>query len=138
MAEPSRIDVGSSGGVTLAGFRWEPDGAPRGIVQITHGMGEHSQRYRPLAEAATARGYVVWAHDHRGHGDTARSEAEFGVLGDDGWHELVEDIGRVGARARTEDPGLRLALVAHSMGSFAAQQYILDHGGDVDAVVLSG
>jgi pimeloyl-ACP methyl ester carboxylesterase len=29
-------------------------------------------------------------------------------------------------------------LLAHSMGSFAAQQYLLDHGADVDGAILTG
>jgi alpha-beta hydrolase superfamily lysophospholipase len=41
-------------------------------------------------------------------------------------------------RARDENPALPLALIAHSLGSFATQQYLLDHSADVDAVVLSG
>jgi alpha-beta hydrolase superfamily lysophospholipase len=80
----------------------------------------------------------VFAHDHRGHGATVSAEAEFGVLGETGWGELVADIGRMSARAREQRPGLPLALVAHSLGSFATQQYLLDHTADVDAVVLSG
>ena len=31
-----------------------------------------------------------------------------------------------------------MALFGHSMGSFASQQYVLDHSGDIDALVLSG
>jgi alpha-beta hydrolase superfamily lysophospholipase len=52
--------------------------------------------------------------------------------------ELVGDIGRVGQLARDAHPGLPLALIAHSLGSFAAQQWLLDHSDDVTAVVLSG
>jgi alpha-beta hydrolase superfamily lysophospholipase len=50
----------------------------------------------------------------------------------------VADLGRLNARIRADNPGLRLALFGHSMGSFASQQYLLDHSADVDAVVLSG
>jgi len=60
------------------------------------------------------------------------------VLGETGWADLVDDVGRMSALATDAHPGLPLALVAHSMGSFAAQQYLLDHSGDVSAVVLSG
>ena len=136
--DATRVDFESAGGLTVAAFRWDPEGAPRAIVQLTHGMGEHAQRYGDLARALTAQGYVVYAQDHRGHGETAASEAELGLIGADGWTELVRDIGRMSARARGEHPGLPLVLLGHSMGSFAAQQYLLDHSEDVDAVVLSG
>ena len=118
--------------------RYTPAGAPKAIVQIAHGMGEHAARYRRLADALTAHGYVVYANDHRGHGRTAGSPDRYGDLGEGGWDGLVSDIGELGALARTEHPGIPLVVVGHSMGSFALQQYLLDHSGDLDAAVLSG
>ena len=136
--EPVRLDVASTEGVALASYRWEPAGHPRGIVQIAHGVGEHARRYAPLARALTEQGFVVYSHDHRGHGATAASPSDFGKLGVSGWSALVDDLGRVGAFARHEHPTLPLVLIAHSLGSFAAQQYLLDHSVEVDVVVLSG
>lgn len=136
--EPTRVDFDSTGGAQIAAYRWDPDGEPRAIVQVTHGVGEYAQRYQPLVDHLTAEGYVVYSHDHRGHGNTATSPEAYGVLGEDGWGELVADIGRLGDVAKAEHPGLPLALIAHSLGSFATQQWLLDHSADVSAVVLSG
>jgi alpha-beta hydrolase superfamily lysophospholipase len=119
-------------------YRWSGDAAPRAIVQIAHGMGEHAARYRRLGEALVDNGYVVYANDHRGHGRTAGSAERHGALGEAGWAGLVDDLGRVGELARQEHPGLPLVLLGHSMGSFALQQYLLDRSADVDAAVLSG
>ncbi len=135
--EPTRVDFSSSG-LTVAAYRWDPDGAPRAIVQITHGMGEHALRYACLAQALNARGIVVYAQDHRGHGATVRSEDELGQIGAQGWTELVHDIDRLRVKARQEHPAVPLVLLGHSMGSFAAQQYLLDHSEDVSAAVLTG
>jgi alpha-beta hydrolase superfamily lysophospholipase len=137
MTEPTRLDFDSAG-ARIAAYRWDPDGPPRAIAQITHGVGEYAQRYQPLIEDLLRAGYVVYSHDHRGHGHSVSSPAEFGILGPDGWGELVADIGRVGQRAKDAHPGLPLALIAHSLGSFATQQWLLDHSDDVTAVVLSG
>ena len=135
--EPTHVDF-PSGDVAIAAYRWDPEGEPRAIAQLTHGVGEYAERYAPLAHALTAAGYVVYAHDHRGHGRTATSPEQYGVLGDDGWGLIVEDIGAMSKVAIDAHPGLPLALIAHSLGSFAAQQYLLDHSDDVTAVVLSG
>ncbi|HEY3713307.1 MAG TPA: alpha/beta hydrolase [Jatrophihabitantaceae bacterium] len=135
---PTRVDFPSSGGVSIAAYRWDPAGEPRAIAQIAHGVGEYALRYAPLAEALAAHGYVVYAHDHRAHGASSRSAAELGVLGEEGWAELVNDLGRAGKHARADHPDVPLVLIAHSLGSFATQQYLLDHSADVDAVVLSG
>jgi alpha-beta hydrolase superfamily lysophospholipase len=125
-------------GVSVSAFRWTNVAPPKAIVQIAHGMGEHAARYRRLAEALTAAGYVVYANDHRGHGTTAGSPESFGDLGPSGWAGLVGDLGELGAIARREHPGLPLVVLGHSMGSFALQGYLLDHSADVDGAVLSG
>jgi alpha-beta hydrolase superfamily lysophospholipase len=135
--EPTRVDF-PSGDQTIVAYRWDPEGKGRAIAQITHGMGEHALRYADLAAALNAEGYVVYAQDHRAHGASAISDDQLGVVGADGWTELVADIGRLSAVARSEHPGLPLALIAHSMGSFAAQQYLLDHSDSVAAVALTG
>lgn len=134
----TRVDFPSVGDVTIAAYRWDPEGEPRAIAQITHGMGEHAQRYADLAEALTAEGYVVYAQDHRGHGNSAASDDVLGIIGADGWTELVNDIGRLSDLAKEAHPGLPLALIGHSMGSFASQQYLLDHSHDVTVAALSG
>jgi alpha-beta hydrolase superfamily lysophospholipase len=103
-------------------------------VQITHGMGEHAQRYADLAAALNGAGFAVYAQDHRGHGATSAPEA-YGSLD---WGALVGDIGRLRAMAVAEHPGVPFVLVGHSMGSFAVQQYRVEHSPSVDAAVLTG
>ena len=125
--------------------RWSPAGSsPVGSVQIAHGMGEHSARYGRLADALTGQGWVVYAGDHRGHGrsavglDGSGSADALGDLGRHGWTGLVDDLGRLVERVADEQPGVPHVLLGHSMGSFAAQQYVLDHSARIDALVLSG
>ena len=137
--EPSaRFTYPAKDGLEIVSYRWDPASQPRGAVQLTHGMGEHVLRYSALAGALAKGGLVVYGQDHRGHGATARSADELGQLGPDGWTRLVEDIDLLVSRVRDEQPGLPLVLLGHSMGSFAVQQYLLDHNDRVDAVVLTG
>ncbi len=133
----SSFSYTSADGRQIAAYRWDPAGEPRAVVQLTHGMGEHAKRYEHVARALTDAGYVVYAQDQRGHGASADPDA-LGDLGEGGWPGLVDDIGLLSARIRAEHPGLPLILLGHSMGSFAVQQYVLDHSEDVDAVVLTG
>jgi alpha-beta hydrolase superfamily lysophospholipase len=138
MESSIRFTYPAEDGVEIVSYRWDPAGQPRGAVQLTHGMGEHMQRYSALARGLTDRGLVVYGQDHRGHGATARSADELGQLGPDGWTQLVHDIDLLASRIHDEQPGLPLVLIGHSMGSFAVQQYLLDHSDRVDAVVLTG
>jgi alpha-beta hydrolase superfamily lysophospholipase len=131
---------GSADGRQLAGYRWAPQDAQTsaGVVVLVHGMGEHLRRYDHVANALISQGFVVYGHDHRGHGASLAATDEPGHLGHNGWQILVDDLNLVIAQARSDHPGLPVVMVAHSMGSFAAQQFLLDHGTNVDAVALTG
>lgn len=120
----------------LATYTWDDVTDPVGVVQVAHGLAEHSERYGRLAEALNAAGYVVHAVDHRGHGASITDRAgDFGPVGFEG---LIADVAAYGASLRAASPGLPLFLVAHSMGSFAAQSVLLEHSDLYDGVVLSG
>jgi alpha-beta hydrolase superfamily lysophospholipase len=133
----SSFSYPAADGQQIAAYRWDPDGEPAGIVQITHGMGEHAQRYEEFARELNRHGLVVYAQDHRGHGQSADPDA-LGDLGSASWPSLVADIGELTAVARADHPGLPLILLGHSMGSFAVQQHLLDHSADVDGAILTG
>jgi len=136
----STFSYTSADGTEIAAYRWDPDGPPgalRAAVQLSHGMGEHARRYEHVARALNDAGFVVYAQDHRGHGASA-DPAALGDLGNGSWAGLVDDIGLLSAHIRAEHPGLPLILLGHSMGSFAVQQYLLDHSDAADGVVLTG
>jgi len=124
--------------IEIVSYRWPSSGQALGIVQISHGMGEHSLRYADLAGYLNRAGFHVYSNDHRGHGRTARSKDALGDFGLGGWDALVEDMARLTCIARERDPGLPVVLLGHSMGSFATQAYLLDHSDLIDAAVLSG
>lgn len=133
--------VVAADGTRLQTRRWTPGGSVpvRGAVFVAHGMAEHSLRYRRLAEVLTGAGFAVWAHDQRGHGRTASSAEEFGVIADEkGLHLLAEDLHAVNAQLRAAYPGRPVFLIAHSMGSFVAQGYVQRYGAEIDGVILSG
>src|ERR1044072_6590514 len=134
---PTTFTFQGRDGATITAYRWVPDGEPRGIVQLAHGMGEHLLRYDDLATSLAAAGFLVAGQDHRGHGATAVSEADHGKIGAAGWTELVNDIHVLAGLLHAEHPGLPLVLVGHSLGSFAAQRSLLDPSDEVTAVALS-
>ena len=134
--QETTLTVATADGIELQTFRWAPEGATRAVVQVQHGLAEHAARYRRFGQALAAAGYLVYAPDGRGSGRTAAGR--YGQWGPDGWPGWVDDLARLNARIRQDNPGLKVALFGHSMGSFASQQYVLDHSADIDALVLSG
>ncbi|HEY8615705.1 alpha/beta fold hydrolase [Phenylobacterium sp.] len=128
-------------GTALAGFRWDAAGedrpAPRAVLQLAHGAGEHSGRYREPLGPLAAAGFRIYAADHRGHGLTS-GMSHLGDFGPGGAPAAVDDMAVLSRLARDENPGLPLVLMGHSMGAMFAQAYLLEHSGLIDALVLSG
>jgi len=117
---------------------WRPEGPPRAVVQIVHGLAEHSARYARLAQALTSAGYAVYAHDHRGHGENCKPD-DLGFFAErDGWRLLLDDIDAVAARIAADHPGLKRVFLGHSLGSILGQRYIAERGDGLAAAVLSG
>jgi alpha-beta hydrolase superfamily lysophospholipase len=128
----------SEDGLEIAYYRWRAPGRAAGIVQIAHGMGEHTFRYAHVAEVLNQAGFHVYANDHRGHGRSVEGRESLGDFGTGGWNGLVADMLTLTRLARTREGGLPAILLGHSMGSFAAQQYALDNSSAIAGLVLSG
>jgi alpha-beta hydrolase superfamily lysophospholipase len=129
-------------GVTIHYYVWKA-AKPKGVVQITHGLGEHALRYERLAQELVAARYTVYADDHRGHGATGLEQygddaSRLGKLGRGGLRATVNGIRHFTALIRRENPDLPLAAIGQSWGSLMLQKIINGNANDFDAVVLAG
>jgi len=125
-------------GARLQGRRWLPDEKPKAIVQIAHGLAEHSARYGRLAAALNAAGYGAYANDYRGHGPSAAS-ADLGHFADrDGWAKCVGDLWTLNRLIGAEQPGLPVVFLGHSMGSFLGRQFVAERADALAGAVYSG
>ena len=122
---------------TIHAVQWLPEGEPRGVIQIVHGVAEYVERYAPLAHYLTERGYVVCGEDHLGHGHTAAGQ--FGYFAPrGGWDLVVRDIRQLRVLQGERHPGLPYVMLGHSMGSFLTRTYLIRWPGTLDGAVLSG
>lgn len=119
--------------------RWLPEGEPRAVIQIVHGVSEYIDRYAPVARFLTSHGFVVAGGDHLGHGRTASGAEEYGFFAEkDGWRTVSKDVRRLRELLGEQYPGLPCFLLGHSMGSFLARTYLIDWPGTVTGAILSG
>ncbi|MBL4932793.1 alpha/beta hydrolase [Clostridium paridis] len=125
-------------GKNLYVYCWDKADNPKGMIQIFHGMAEHSGRYKEFAEYLNRKGFIVYSSDHRGHGKTADTVEEIGIIGEDGFNAIVEDKHLIFEQMKQEHPELPMFLLGHSFGSFLAQEYIIRYGKELKGVVLSG
>lgn len=117
---------------------WIPED-PRAVLQITHGMAEHIDRYDSFAGFLAQNGVLVYGCDLAGHGQSVREGEPMGWFGEkNGWDALVQDMRTLRDIVRAEFPALPYILMGHSMGSFLARTYAGRDGADFDAFIFSG
>lgn len=117
---------------------WDNISNVKGVIQIFHGMAEHSGRYDEFAKFLNNHGYVVYADDHRGHGKTERFKENLGYLGDDGFNKIVEDENIITELIKKQYKDIPVYIFAHSFGSFIGQEYITRYSKNINGIVLSG
>ena len=126
-------------GRTLHAFRCVPEGEVRAILQLSHGMVEFIDRYKPLAEYLAARGILVTGHDHLGHGGSIRTRADYGYFAQpDGNRAVLDDLHAVTALTKQLYPGVSYFLLGHSMGSYLLRRYLSVYGGGLSGAVIMG
>ena len=126
-------------GRTLHGFRCVPEGQVRAVLQLSHGMVEYIDRYRPLAEYLADRGILVTGHDHLGHGASIRTKEDYGYFAEpDGNRAVLADLHAVTVLTKELYPNLPYFLLGHSMGSFYARQYLCEYGRELNGAIIMG
>ncbi len=133
-------------GYELCLNRWQPDSEEdiKGVIQLHHGLAEHSLRYDRFGSVLAENGYVLNAYDMRGHGRSAEladknGNGMFGKLADKkGFDRAVEDLKAVIDNLKRDFPGKKTILFGHSFGSFVSQGFIEEYGKEIDACILCG
>ena len=116
-------------------YLWDEVKTPKGIVQIVHGMAEHARRYDDFAKFLNGNGFIVWADDHRAHGETETKET-IGYHDGNIYLDSVKDEIAM-TRYLKERYNLPVVVVGHSYGSFMTQRYI-ELCNEACGVILSG
>lgn len=130
----------ADGKTSIHAVKWSPDdGKYRAILQITHGMIEFTDRYRPFAGYLTDRGFLVVGMDLLGHGASVLSEDQWGYFAEgDPSGVICRDIHRLREITEKENPGVPYFMLGHSMGSYLLRKYLGLHGGGLAGAIIMG
>lgn len=114
-------------------------GSIKGIVQISHGMAEYSNRYARFALELCKAGYAVFVSDHIGHGSSVTDRDMLGFFGEiEGEEHFVEDLKSLTDIIKSEYPDLPFFMFGHGMGSLIARKYTAKYGYLLDGVIYGG
>ncbi len=125
-------------GCSIHALEWAPEGPPRGIVQLVHGISEHIGRYDETARFLAEHGFLVCGEDHLGHGRTV-TDGSYGFFApENGWTLAARDVRALRKLEGARHPNLPYFLLGHSMGSFLTRTYLILWPGTVSGAVLMG
>lgn len=129
----------ADGETQIHAVEWMPEGTPRAILQICHGMVEYVDRYSDFASWLTEKGWYVIGNDHLGHGKSISSEDNYGFFHEpDGNRCVIADIQALREHAEKKYPGVPYFMMGHSMGSFLLRQYLFTYGKGLFGAVIMG
>ena len=140
MANFEDLYFNSSNGVSIVRARkCSPDGEVRAVLQISHGIAEHIDRYEDFMLFLAENGIVSVGDDHLGHGKTYRDNTDKGFFAaKDGWKCVVDDMHSLYQQMKAAYPSVPYVLFGHSMGSFLTRTYMIRYPDDYDLAILSG
>jgi alpha-beta hydrolase superfamily lysophospholipase len=134
-----RFSYEGSEHLQISALKWVPEGEIKAVIQIVHGMNEHIERYKEMAEFFNKKGIAVYGEDHRGHGHTAEIKKDLGHFYDkDGFPKIMNDVHGLTEVIKKEHPKTPIFLLGHSMGSFISRNIITIFPGDFKGVIISG
>ena len=129
----------SDGKTKIHAVKWIPEKEIKAVLQISHGMLEHIERYDEFANYMAEHGILATGNDHIGHGSSIINEEYRGFFGEeDGNYVLIEDMHSLMNIIKNEYPDKPYFILGHSMGSFLTRQFITIYGNEVDGVIISG
>ena len=127
------------GRTQIHAINWTPEGAPRAILQIAHGMIEFIDRYDRFAAYLAQHGILVVGNDHLGHGLSVVGEEDYGFFAETNGNETVlADMRQLQEQTQAEHPGVPYFILGHSMGSYLVRQYIQRYSKDLAGAIIMG
>jgi acylglycerol lipase len=112
---------------------WLPEGDPKAVLLVVHGLGEHGGRYGNVVDYFLPRGYGLYALDHYGHG---KSEGQREYV--ERFSDYTQTLKIFFDQVCAAQPGRPIFLVGHSLGGLISAVYLLDHQAGLAGAVLSG
>lgn len=130
--EPTTKYLTNTKGFKFFVRQWTPDSSPKGIIFLIHGLSDHSNRFAHVAETFANGGFVFFAPDLRGNGNSKGLRGHFKTI-----EQAMDDLDELILFAQESFPSLPLYIYSQSMGGNLALNYILRYPEKVKAAIVS-
>ena len=115
-----------------------PQNEIKGIVQFSHGMSEHKERYFNFMEYLSYNGYVCIINDHRGHGNSVKNKNDLGYFYTEDVNYIIDDLYDITNYIKNRFPNKKLYLFSHSMGTLVTRGYMQKYDNEIEKIILCG
>ena len=120
----------SNDGLEMYARSWEPEGMPKAVVCLVHGLGEHSSRYAHVGKAFTDADFALAAFDLRGHGKSGGPRGHI-----PSFNAFMDDIEDFQKQLDERFSDLPRFLYGHSLGGILVLNYVLRRKPDFVGVI---
>jgi len=107
-------------GLDMYGRSWEPEGGPKALIVLVHGLGEHCARYDHVGARLAEKGYALLGFDLRGHGKSGGQRGHT-----PSFEAFMKDIDSMFTQASARYPGIPQFIYGHSLGGILVLNYVL-------------
>jgi len=120
-------------GLNMYAQSWEPEGKPKAVVCLVHGLGEHSGRYAHVGKAFADAGFALAGFDLRGHGKSGGPRGHT-----PSYEAIMDDISQFIDLVAGLYPELPRFLYGHSMGGNQVINFALRRDAELAGVIATG
>lgn len=122
----------TSDGLELFTQIWKPEKEIIGVINLIHGIGEHSSRYDCWAKRFVNEGFAVVSFDLRGHGKSQGKKGHIPNI-----EQLLQDVDYLLDFSEKELPNKPTFIYGHSMGGNIVLNYIIKRNKNIKAAIVT-
>jgi len=113
-------------------YKFDTDDAPKAMILLIHGFGEHAGRYKSWASKFNEIGISLRSFDLPGHG---LSEGRRGLMPP--MQVIYDTVDQIRTEMISETPGVPLFLYGHSLGGLIVLDYLIERKPAVTGAIVT-
>lgn len=119
-------------------YKWVGEEAPTGIIVFSHGLIEYGKIYEDVAKSFIKAGFVVYAIDHIGHGNTVKSSKSAANWEKKSFTKCSYNLHILITKAQTDYPNIPTFVIGNDVGFLIAFKALAKFQTSITGLVCCG